>query len=104
MMRGVIVAKDQMTGGVLPVVTITEPGKSASLHRKRLADFKKGAVREVEPDAEVGSCGGQELFPVLLDLDSGEGADCLLDLRKVVVEGVHAAVLSRSLSSWKRLR
>lgn len=45
MMRGIVVAEDQMASCVLPVVTITEPCKSASLYRERLADFKEGVVR-----------------------------------------------------------
>ena len=51
-----------------------------------------------------GSGGRKELFPILLNVDSGEGTDDVLDMRKVVMEGAHAAVFSRSLSSWKRPR
>ena len=53
----------------------------------------------MEPDAEVGPGGRKELFPLVLNLDSGESADRLLDLRKVVTEGAHATGFSRSLSS-----
>lgn len=53
----------------------------------------------MEPDAEVGPGGRKELFPILLNLDPGESADRLLDLCKVVTEGAHPTVFSRSLSS-----
>jgi hypothetical protein len=45
MMRGIVVAEDQMAGCVLPMVTIAEPCKSTPLHRERLANFKEGVVR-----------------------------------------------------------
>ena len=45
MMRGIVVAEDQMAGCVLPMVTRAEPCKSASLYRERLANFKEGGVR-----------------------------------------------------------
>lgn len=44
MMRGIVVAEDQMAGCVLPMVTRAEPCKSTPLHRERLANFKEGGV------------------------------------------------------------
>ena len=34
-----------------------------------------------------GSGSRKELFPILLNVDSGEGTDDVLDMRKVVMEG-----------------
>ena len=101
-MGGIIVAEDQTTGDVLPVVAIIEPGEFTFVYDERLTDFEQGIVRQTQPDAQVPPIDGQELCAIVFDADASPATDGLPDFQEIGLKGSHPTAFKRALSSWRR--
>ncbi len=86
-MRGVVVTENKVAACILPVIAITEPGERAFLDHESFADFQDGAVRELEPDAEVSSGSCEEFLAIPVDLGARERLDRFADLPEILCGG-----------------